>query len=480
MQKLDIRQSIGSRLSVKQIQFIKLLQTPGYKLSARIQQEISDNPLLEEDYPNQEDEKKDDEDAENEKNEDEDTIIDEYIRQDEFSGYKMEGDGFISNHEDREMPIPKLDSYIESLNKQLGLITLDENDYIVGKQIIGSIDQNGYMSRNMKTIINDLALLYGIEVKQKKVEAILKKVQEFDPPGVGARDLKECLLIQLKQISNNPYKKLAIKILNDCFEEFIKKHYDKIQKKLSISEKNLKNANDLIIKLNPKPIQNQTDLESEQQYLKPDFIIKETKTGFMVDLIDDDILSLKINNFYLNILKKYKQNKSVDNKTKETVTFIKQKLDSAKSFIESINQRRQTLIKSMKAIIDFQEDFFKTGDFQMLQPMILKDVADVIEMDISTVSRVVSSKSVQTKFGIFMLKQFFSETIETVDGKLVSNKKVKQILKNLVNEEDKKKPYSDEQVEILLKKQGFLIARRTVAKYREQLKIPVARLRKKL
>lgn len=478
MNKLDLKQSTGQNLSLKQIQFIKLLQVPGFRLAEHIHQEIEENPLLEEDYETTREEEvhNDEED----KTQEEDDFSDEFLNNDDIGGYKMEGDGKVGRRGEREIPIPASKTYIEDLQSQLGLISLNQQDYMIGRQIIGSIDEHGYMRRELRTIVNDLILLNAVRTTEEHIESVLKKIQTFSPPGVGARNLQECLVIQMKQVSpDQDHKQIALKILTDNFESFTRKHYEKIKLRLNLTEAELKAALKLILSLNPKPIR-ATSTASPKQYLKPDFIVYEVKNDLIVELLEDNAINLKINNYYLNILRQNRHKKNVDSKTKETLNFIRYKLNSAKSFMDAINQRRDTLLNTMKTIANFQREFFKYGSFEYLKPMILMDIANIIKMDISTVSRIVNSKSVQTKFGVFMLKQFFSESVESLDGERVSNKRIKYVLKRLVAEEDKKEPYSDEELVILLSQKGFKTARRTVAKYRQQMKIPVARLRRVL
>lgn len=486
MQKLNLQQSLSQKLSPQQIQFIKLLQIPTVELEARIESELESNPALEEGRDDANDESEDysaEDDFGSEEYENdslEDINVEDYVSKDDISGYKMQGDGPSPDDDDKEMPIATMSTLIESLNSQLSYLNLDERQHIIGEQLIGSIDNDGYIRRELEAIVNDLAFAQNVECTLDEVELMLKKVQQFDPPGIAARDLQECLTLQIKRKDLDiPVNKNALKVVMLCFEEFKKKHYTKIQKKLSITEDDLKEAVQIIIKLNPKP-GGFSSTYSRNQYLVPDFIMKEVSGRLEVRLNSKNAPELHVSRRYAEMLDTYDKAKKKDKKLRQTVTFVKQKLDSAKWFIDAIRQRQETLLKTMRAIVQYQYDFFMSGDESRLRPMILKDIAEEINMDISTVSRVANSKSVQTDFGIFLLKFFFSESIVTDTGEEVSSKEVKHILKQIIDGEDKRKPLSDDKLEKLLRLRGYNIARRTVAKYRENLKIPVARLRKEL
>lgn len=410
---------------------------------------------------------------------DETVDIQDYINQEEYGGYKMQGDGW-NEDEKSSMPIVATDTLIESLVDQLGYLKLNEREQLIGNQLIGSIDEDGYIRRPMRAIVNDLAFTQNLYTSIDELETVLKQVQKLDPPGIAARDLRECLIIQLKRIpAGNPNVCTAIEILDKNYTEFTKKHFSKIQKKLGISEEDLKDAMNSIMRLNPKPGGGLSG-SSGAQYLLPDFIVSAQNGKLEIMLNSKNAPDLRISKSFSDMLSAYhtsdKQNKVI----KETVTFIKQKLDSAKWFIDAIHQRQQTLLKTMEAIVRYQEPFFRDGDESLLKPMILKDIAEIIQMEISTVSRVANSKSVQTDHGIYPLKYFFSEGIATDSGEDASSREVKNILKEIVDNEPKHAPLSDDKLEKILKKRGYNIARRTVAKYREQLNIPVARLRKEI
>lgn len=480
MQKLGLNQSLSQKLSPQQIQFIKLLQIPTAELETRIEQELEINPALEEGKDEVADKEDYEEDEAEREDLNEEISIDDYLAEDEINGYKMYGDGNFSDDEDRDMPIPSATTLNEQLLSQLTFLGLDEKRFTIAMQLVGSIESDGYIRRDLDAIINDLAFSQNIETDMAEVEEILKKIQQFDPPGIAARDLQECLLLQLeRRPDRDKYTRIAIEILRDDFKEFTKKHYDKICRKLGIDENSLRKAIQLIIKLNPKPGSG-SEIASRTQYVVPDFILTNNNGKLELTLNSKNAPELKISRSYSEMLQAYDKSKKNDKKLKETVTFVKQKLDSAKWFIDAIRQRQHTLLTTMETIIKYQYEFFLTGDESKLKPMILKDIATEIGMDISTVSRVANSKSVQTEFGIYLLKYFFSEGIATDSGEDVSSREVKNYLKEVVEAEDKRRPLSDDKLEKLLKDKGYNIARRTVAKYREQLQIPVARLRKEL
>lgn len=489
MQKLGLSQNLQQKLSPQQIQFIKLLQVPTAELESRIEEELEINPALEE---GEEQEKPEETDS-NEKTDDspeeeyqetsgseEEIDIKDYLADDDYSGYKMQGDG---DEEDREMPIPMSTTLHEQLMGQLDFLGLNEHQYAIGKQLIGSIEADGYIRRDLEAIVNDLAFSQGIDTTTEEVESILKKIQTFDPPGIAARNLQECLLLQLDRMDNGHDIDVAVakKIISECFEEFTKKHYQKIQKKLDTEDEDfVRDAMEVIVKLNPKPGGGSGAGMVKNQFIIPDYILTNNNGKLELALNSRNAPELRISRSYTDMFKAYDKSSKKDKKLKEAVTFVKQKLDAAKWFIDAIKQRQQTLLRTMRAIVDFQYDFFLEGDETKLKPMILKDIANMINMDISTVSRVASSKSVQTDFGIYPLKYFFSEGISTDSGEEVSSREVKKIIQDIIEGEDKDKPYSDDKLEKILNEKGYNIARRTVAKYREQLNIPVARLRKEM
>jgi RNA polymerase sigma-54 factor len=495
MQKLSIHQSLQQKLSPQQIQFIKLLQIPTAELNARIQEELEENPVLEEGKEEKEEKEKDEKDDENSNDESEDSYEDdydfdgndsqdvnigEYLQDD--SGYKMQGDGNNGQEEDdKEMPIAMYEDLIDSLEMQLGYIKLAPKDEIIAHQLIGSIDEDGYIRRDLALIVNDLAFAQNIETNIKEIEKVLHKIQNFEPAGIAARNLSECLLLQLErkhqEEAQTPEEHkqidIAISIIEHHFVEFTKKHYDKIEKKLNLNDAQLKKIVAMITHLNPKPGDTSGGNYSGTQYIIPDFILTKNGSKLELSLNSRNAPELKISRAYAEMLDTYDKSDKKDKVVKETV-------DAAKWFIDAIKQRQNTLMKTMEAILQFQYEFFLHEDENKFRPMILKDIAERIDMDISTVSRVANSKSIQTEFGMFPLKYFFSEGIATDSGEDASSREVKSHLKEFVDNENKKKPLSDDRLEEMLNEAGYQIARRTVAKYREQLGISVARLRKEL
>lgn len=477
MQKLTLTQSLQQKLSPQQIQFIKLLQVPTAELDTRVESELEENPALEE--GKEEKEEYDTDDLQEDFDSDEPNLED-YLH-DDSSSYKTQGSGRNPDEDDKEVPVSIGTTLHEQLVAQLSYLKLNESEDLLGRQLIGSIDNDGYIRRELSAIVNDLAFTQGVETDEEELESILFKIQNFDPAGIGARDLKECLLLQLERRDpEDPVNRLAYDTIDFCFNEFSKKHYDKIVRKLHLDDDRLlKEAISVITRLNPKP-GGTGDEVVKTQYLIPDFMLANVNGELELTLNSRNAPELRVSRSYSDMFQAYDKSDKKDKKLKETVSFIKQKLDSAKWFIDAIRQRQQTLLNTMQAIIDFQNEYFQEGDESKLRPMILKDIADRIGMDISTISRVANSKSIQTEFGIFPLKYFFSEGIATDSGEDVSSREVKNKLKEEIDKENKTKPLSDDKLEKILKGHGYNIARRTVAKYREQLNIPVARLRKEL
>lgn len=489
MNKLGLLQKTTQTLSPQQIQFIRLLQIPTAELEKRIEEELEDNPLLEEgnfdDNSSESDNYDDDYDEGNDDDENihvDDTVeLSDYLNSNDIAGYKMAGDGFGGDDDDREVPIVGDTTLTELLISQLGFLRLDEVQDTIGRQLIGSIESDGYIRRDLESIVNDLAFGQNLYVEVEQVEEVLKMIQQFEPAGIAARNLQECLVLQLERKHDNPeISYLALRIVEDYFEEFTKKHYDKIRSRLDIEHQDdLKAAIALITKCNPKPGETSSG-ESKSQVIIPDFILMTNNGKIDITLNARNAPELRISNAYNEVLQAYDKSKKNNKDIKDSAMFVKQKLDAARWFIDAIKQRQQTLLLTMNAIASFQTEFFFTGDESQLKPMILKDIAEIIGMDISTVSRVANSKYVQTEFGTFPLKYFFSEGISTESGEDVSNREVKAILKELIAAEDKHDPLSDDALEKLLQEKGYKIARRTVAKYREQLNLPVARLRKEI
>ncbi len=504
MLKQNLSQKMLQKLSPQQIQLMKLLQIPTAALEQRIKEELEANPTLEEGEERDEamelakNEEEPFSEAEiNDEQQEEFFELDDYLNsyiEDDPASYKLKGDNYAgSEDDDKTIPIAVQHSFQEHLKRQLGLLYLDEEkDEIIALQIIGSIDEDGYLRRAPVSIIDDLMFSQNIFASEEEIEAMIRRIQQFDPPGVGARSLQECLLIQLKQKVNSDeiddetleLLELSYRIIDECFEQFSKKHYQKMQRLLNVSQEELKEAIELITKLNPKPASGYTNSGGQiNQYIVPDFIIHNRDGELELSINSRNAPDLRINDYYKDMLVSYKQNtkqgKSV-RKEKEAVAFIKQKIDSARWFIDAIRQRQQTMYKTMYAILQYQYEYFLTGDQRKLKPMILKDISDITGLDISTISRVANSKFVQTEFGTKRLKDFFSESLQTQTGEEVSTLEVKKILSDIIEKENKTKPLSDEKLKNLLKEKGYNIARRTVAKYREQLNIPVARLRKEL
>jgi RNA polymerase sigma-54 factor len=480
--KQYLAQKLEQRLSPQQIQLMKLLQVPTMELDQRIKQEIEENPALEEGVDEVEDDfdnENDDIDTDKDDNDD-DFDISDYL-DDDVPDYKTQANNNSKDDEERVIPLSGEQSFQERLTEQLHLLDLDDNQFLIADTIIGNLDESGYLNREVEAIVDDLAFSANVMVTEAQVEEVLKLVQELDPAGVGARDLRECLLLQIERKQDGDITKFtAKKILQDHFEEFTKKHYDKIQKKLEIEDEDLKEAIDEIIKLNPKPGGSMKESAKSMQQVIPDFVIQDFEGRLELSINGRNAPELKVSREYENMLRSYSEGAKTSRSDKEALTFVKQKLDGAKWFIDAIRQRQNTLLFTMDAIMTYQKAYFLTGDETNLRPMILKDIADIVSLDISTISRVANSKYVQTGYGVFPLKYFFSESLSTDSGEEVSTREVKKILSEAIEGEQKKKPLTDDRLALLLKEKGYNIARRTVAKYREQLNIPVARLRKEL
>ena len=491
----NLQQKLLQKLSPQQIQLMKLLQVPTANLEERIKEEMEENPALEQEEENHDDydEAKDEFSENGEENFEEpdgsetdyDNIdISEYVREgdDDIADYRLRDDNYGSDDEDKKtIPFKTETSFYETLLDQLGLLKLDEKEQKISEQIVGSIDEDGYLRRETSAIVDDLAFRQNVMTTDEEVESLIKRIQHFDPPGVAARDLQECLLLQLNRMQDEGKNvTVAIKAISKYFDEFTKKHYEKIQRGLDLNDEQLKEVMQQIIRLNPKPGGNVGEINKAESYVVPDFFIMNNGGKLELTLNSRNAPELRISEGYRDMLKEYDRGTKKDKRQKEAVLFIKQKIDSAKWFIDAIKQRQHTLLDTMTAIMNHQHDFFLTGDQTTLRPMILKDIAEKTGLDISTVSRVANSKFVQTEFGTYRLKFFFSESLSTESGEEVSTREVKKILSDLIEAENKKKPLSDEHLTEMLQQKGYNIARRTVAKYREQLNIPVARLRKEL
>ncbi len=492
MLKQSLSQKLSQKLSPQQIQLMKLLQIPTLALEQRIKEELESNPALEEGVTTIEEKEFEDQEYDENSNENEsDFEVDEYLSdfaEDDPTIYRSHSDSG-SDEDDYRKPIEVINSYYDHLEKQLGMLTFDApEDYTIALQILGSIDQDGYLRRDPSALVDDLMFTQNMLTSEEKVEKILSRIQQFDPPGTGARNLQECLELQLsqklKREKNNPDLNLAYEIVSRHFDKFSKKHFSKLLTSLDISEDELKDAFDEILKLNPKPASGYApDRKRDSMYIIPDFIITNNAGELELSLNSRNAPDLRISDQYRAMLKSYKSRKkqgNVKSKDREAALFIKQKLDSAKWFIDAISKRRDTMYRTMYAIMQFQYDYFLTNDQRLLKPMILKDIAEMTGLDVSTISRVANSKYVQTEFGTKKLRDFFSESIQNSEGEEVSTLEVKKILSDIIDAEDKRRPMSDEKLRKVLKDKGYEIARRTIAKYRDQLSIPVARLRKEL
>ena len=498
-QRLTQTQRQELKLSPQQIQLMKLLQLPIMELEQRIKEELEINPALEEshehdDYEDKESTVDNADDGENDDynddevdfSKDDEFDINDYLPEEDLDdySYKLQANNYSNDDDLYEAPVVNEETFQDYLNQQLAYHDLTDEQLLIGEYIIGNLDDNGYLNRSVPNLVDDLLFTMNLSTTEEEVEKVLRIVQQLDPPGIGARNLQECLLIQLQRMqaeNQSPYMdyKLSMDIIKNCFEEFTRKHYDKIGKKLDVSNRELKPALDAILKLNPKPADASTSSVKNIHYITPDFFVTVRDGKIELSLDGRNVPELHVSRQYLKMLDEFSRSKDTRN-MQEAAQFVKQKIDSAKWFIDAINQRQNTLYTTMKAIVDLQEDYFLTGDETKLKPMILKDIADRIGLDISTVSRVANSKYVQTPYGTFQLKYFFSEGITNEEGEEVSTREIKKILKDAVENEDKANPMTDEQLMFVLKDKGYPIARRTVAKYREQLGIPVGRMRKKI
>jgi RNA polymerase sigma-54 factor len=479
MLNISLQHRMMMKLSPQQVQYLKMLQLPTLALEQKIKAELEMNPLLEEGLDDEVEQqaeeetpaKDETESKEEEKAAEEDSYTIDDFMNDDSAGHKTRES--YDNEEHEEIPIADVVPLYHRLLEQFSLLDLDDEEMMVGQEIIGNIDEDGYLRRDLASIVQDMNLLHHTAISMEKAELVLKKIQLLDPVGVAARSLQECLLVQLETLNANPHTKaIGIRILKEFFSEFTMRHFEDLAKKLNITLEELKEAVELIQRLNPKP--GEGEFTAHENYIVPDFIVTQSDDDFIITLNDRNIPPLRINKNYRELMSKRKKN-GVSTEAKD---FIRQRFEAAKWFISSIHQRRETMLKVMRTIVDKQRDYFATGEG--LKPMIYKDIAEVISMDISTISRVVNSKFVQTDYGVFSLRHFFSDSISTTDGDEVSNKEVKKKLKDLIDSEDPLKPLSDHKLGELLNAQGLNIARRTVAKYREAMLIPVARLRRKL
>ncbi len=501
--KQGLHQKQLQRLSPQQIQLMKLLQVPTIALEQRIKEELEANPALEEGEDTEGDELEEqfestvddsedasDADAEDTyedadvpevKDPDEEFDITDFLDEDEIPDYKLYANNTSPDDEERETPITGGIGFQEMLLEQLAMQRLDDRQMDIARHIIGNLDDDGYLRRELYAIVDDLAFTQNITTSEDELQGLLAVIQTFDPPGVGARDLQECLLLQLRRRKRTVHVEQAIEIIDKMMEEFSKKHYARICQRLKIEEPDLKPVMDEILRLNPRPGNSVADSMKVVQGVVPDFFIQNTDGKLELSINGRNMPQLRISSEYKEMLRTYSEtNGKLGREQKDAVQFVKQKLDGAKWFIDAIRQREMTLLGTMDAIMEYQREYFLTGDETKLKPMILKDISEIVGLDISTVSRVANSKYVQTQFGTFLLKTFFSESLSTDSGEEVSSREVKKILKDAIEGEDKRRPLADDRLAQILNEKGYNIARRTVAKYREQMEIPVARLRKEL
>ncbi len=478
MQRLSLQQKLQQKLSPLQIQVIKLLEVPSMELEQRIKKELEENPALDEGR-----EETEMMDQEPEADPGDDFSLDEYQDTDDIPSYRLRAQNYSKNDKTNDIPFSVGTTFHEFLINQMGEVQVPEESRSLVEYVIGNIDEDGYIRREIEAMVDDLAFMQNILVSDEKMEEMLQLVQKFDPPGVAARDLRECLLLQIRRKDHQKEAVIrAEEVLENYFEEFTRKHFDKILKRSGWTDDEFRDALDEIQKLNPKPGSSYNNsLSKTVQQIVPDFILEEIDGNQILSMNNRNVPDLRVSHAYSEMLETYSSSKKQNNSAqKEAALFVKQKLDSARWFIEAIKQRNDTLMTTMQSIIDLQRDYFIDGDETLLKPMHLKDVAEKTGYDISTISRVSNSKYIQTHFGIFSLKSFFSDGMATESGEEVSTKEIKKILEEAIVAESKRKPLTDEKLTLLLKKKGYLIARRTVAKYREQLGIPVARLRKEM
>jgi RNA polymerase sigma-54 factor len=485
MLKQHLQFKLSQKLSPQQIQLMKLIQLPTQAFEQRLKQELEENPALESGKAENENLEDNYDDAFDDTNDSEsinaeDINIDDYLSDDEIPEYRTQTSNYSADDDEKSIPYAAGTSFNQYLISQLNTVYLSDDEWAIAEFLVGSVDESGYIRRPLTDIMDDLAFTQNIYTDENTIEKVLKTVQALDPPGVAARTLEECLLIQLKRKEPTPAVELATTILERSFEQFTKKHYKKLIAKYDISEEQLKEAIGEVEKLNPKPGGSYAGNNRMIEHVVPDFSIKIIDGELELTLNGRNAPELHVSKDYSNMLKGYKDAKEKSKSQKDTVIFIKQKLDAAKWFIDAIKQRQQTLFVTMNTIMEYQREYFITGDERKLRPMILKDIADKIHMDVSTVSRVANSKYVDTPYGTKLIKEFFSESMKNEQGEDVSTKEIKKILETVIRDEEKKKPLTDDKLAKILKEKGYPIARRTVAKYREQLGIPVARLRKQI
>ena len=487
MLKQNLQFKLSQKLSPQQIQLMKLIQLPTQAFEQRLMQELEENPALDSGKEEQVSEFDDDFDnTQDDYNDDSETIttddinVDEYLSDDEIPDYRTQANNYSSDDEEKTMPYGAGTSFSQHLISQLNTFRLSDEERDIAQFLVGSVDESGYIRRSTPDIMDDLAFTQNVYTSEETINKVFHIVHQLDPAGVGARDLQECLSIQLHRKEKVADIVLATAIIDDAFDQFTKKHYQKLLQKFDVNEEQLKDAIEEIERLNPKPGGSYSGNNRMVEHVVPDFAIRITDGELELTLNGRNAPELHVSREYNEMLKGYKDTTDKSKSQKDAVSFIKQKLDAAKWFIEAIKQRQQTLFVTMSAIMHYQKEYFLTGDERNLKPMILKDIADEINMDVSTVSRVANSKYVDTPYGTKLIKEFFSESMKNDQGEDVSTREIKMILGTVIDEEDKRKPLTDENLASMLKEKGYPIARRTVAKYREQLDVPVARLRKKI
>ncbi|MFV0145846.1 RNA polymerase factor sigma-54 [Empedobacter falsenii] len=490
MLKQELNLKLQQKLSPQQIQLMKLVQLPTVAFEQRVKEELEENPALDDQSSEYDDDyggEQEEWDNQNDEYGDEQVIdtsdinIDDYLSDDDVPNYKTYTNNYSDDDEDKSVPYAQGESFIEFLTSQLYTYRLTSEQFQIGEFILGNIDDDGYMRRDIKSLVDDLAFSLNIYTSPEEVEnLLLNYIQRMDPVGVGARDLQECLLIQLENKTQTQAVELAEKLINESFDAFTKKHYSKLMAKYDVDDNELRDAITEIERLNPKPGKSFSSSSKIIEQITPDFTININDGDLELTLNSRNVPELKISSAFAEMLDTYKKTENKSTQQKEAVMFVKQKLDSAKWFIDAVQQRRNTLLYTMEAIMKFQKEYFLTGDETKIKPMILKDISDRIGMDISTVSRVANSKYVTTPYGTFLIKDLFSESLTNDDGEEVSTREIKRILQDVIADEDKRKPLTDEKLTEILKEKGYPIARRTIAKYREQLNIPVARLRKEI
>jgi len=483
MLRQQLQQKLQQKLSPAQIQVIKMLEVPTLELEERIRQELEENPALEEGAESEKETEEMDDLSIDDGGNNDDFDPEEYMADDDIPDYKLKANNTSKDDKYEDIPFSVGMTFHEFLLDQVGLLQLTEHERLLTEYVIGNIDDEGYLRRTPEAMVDDIVFQAGIQTTDEEMEHIIRRVRQLDPAGVAASNLQECLLLQLERKEQSTSVKLALKLVKEYFEEFSRKHFDKIQRGLEMDDVMLKKVMKEITHLNPKPgsAWSGNILEKSMTTIVPDFILENNENQLTVSLNNSNVPELRVSSTYNEMFQDYAGNKQNQSREmKDAVMFVKQKIDAARWFIDAIKQRQQTLLTTMMAIVDFQRDFFIEGDDTFLKPMILKDIADRTGYDISTISRVSNSKYIQTEFGIFPLKYFFSESMTNDLGEEISTREIKQILLQCIESENKQKPITDEALAAVLKTKGYLVARRTIAKYREQLNIPVARMRKEI